>query len=499
VAIEAGSDLENSQYRSALKPVSCQFLRGLQFTVHLTFMFGTLNLSADSQSCRAVPAQLCCGCARWNGKSKVPEVVDQSALQINPDPVTDAISGAPDTYWETLLSDTSFILTSTLAASHQAALENLLDAAEQALNTDPERPILLVEGWPQITAFPPTEANIALWYKMVEIYHPQYLKLVEDVRAALPEATVQALSLGSVLSEVLAIPALFELTPEMLFPETAPEGGETVTAIAGIIVKAALSETPLPYPTEEMDILPATVLASYSEIAEAAWEAVGSTLVVAKDPEEVEPPEDTVPLTLLGTPGDDLIVLTEDATAVQGDAGTDTLVVSALSDTVKIEFSDTGDILLNVSAQSETVTLQDIERIGFSDGTLAFDEDGLAGQAYRLYQACFDRTPDAEGLGFWIKQLDAGSVTLYEAAQYFLNSEEFASVYGTSSELSDVHYLALLYANVLDRAPDTEGFSFWRDEQVNGVTRADMLVYFSESAENVAQVAPAIDDGIWYV
>ena len=60
-------------------------------------------------------------------------------------------------------------------------------------------------------------------------------------------------------------------------------------------------------------------------------------------------------------------------------------------------------------------------------------------------------------------------------------------------------FLTLLYVNALDRRPDAEGFAFWRDQQEQGVTRADMMVYFSESAENVAQVAPAIEDGIWYL
>jgi len=32
-----------------------------------------------------------------------------------------------------------------------------------------------------------------------------------------------------------------------------------------------------------------------------------------------------------------------------------------------------------------------------------------------------------------------------------------------------------------------------------GISRAEVLAGFSESAENIAGVAPAIADGIWYV
>lgn len=203
---------------------------------------------------------------------------------------------------------------------------------------------------------------------------------------------------------------------------------------------------------------------------------------------------------IIGTDADDVITFTADLRDVQGGAGTDTLVVAtSFAGTSVILGDDAGTLRFNVTEGSPELVLQDVERISFEDSTLAFDEAGLAGQAYRLYQACFDRTPDAEGLGFWINQLDTGAVTLKETAELFLNSAEFADVYGAPAALADVHYLALLYANVLDRVPDSDGFGFWREEQEKGVTRADMLVYFSESFENVAQVAPAIDDGIWYV
>ena len=87
----------------------------------------------------------------------------------------------------------------------------------------------------------------------------------------------------------------------------------------------------------------------------------------------------------------------------------------------------------------------------------------------------------------------------FEAAELFMQSEEFATAYGEQDAVTDVLFLTLLYVNTLDRPPDDDGFIFWRGEQDNGITRAEMMVYFSESAENKAQVAPAIDDGIWFV
>ena len=50
-----------------------------------------------------------------------------------------------------------------------------------------------------------------------------------------------------------------------------------------------------------------------------------------------------------------------------------------------------------------TDTLTNVERLEFADGTLAFDTNGNAGQAYRLYQAAFERTPDPVGVGYHVK------------------------------------------------------------------------------------------------
>lgn len=251
-------------------------------------------------------------------------------------------------------------------------------------------------------------------------------------------------------------------------------------------LQSAAQSTPAPVPDAEITA-PTVAADANPEIFE--------TEPVAADVDV----QDIEPGSIIGTDSDDMILFTQDLRSIEGGAGTDTLVVQNPYRDAQITQAGDGTLQVNLTPDSPTLILQDVERVAFDDGTLAFDEDGLAGQAYRLYQACFDRAPDAEGLGFWVKQLDAGTITLTDAATFFLNSEEFAAVYAPPTDLADVHYLALLYANVLDRAPDAEGFGFWRDEQAKGVTRADMLVYFSESEENVAQVAPAIDDGIWFV
>lgn len=425
---------------------------------------------------------------------------DASAPQMGADPVA---------YWQVLTLDPTFILTGTTAPSREAALEDLLTTVKTAADQTSGAPIVLAEGWPAITGDPPTQSDLAIWKKKIEVYHAQYLSLAAAVQDAFPALVIQTFPLASELATLLDAPVLAEVTITDLFTPDATLGTPALSALSAVLTGSALSDAPLPDVADAQDALPKVLAENYAEIIKLAHLAVGAALSDtggenANDggtpaPAEPTPPVEPTPVTnFIGTDADDLIDLTADLAQIDGGGGTDTVAVAALSDTATITF-DNGNLVQLTLAEDDPLVLENIERIAFEDRVLAFDDDGLAGQAYRLYQACFDRTPDTEGLGFWIKQLDAGRVTLNQAADFFIGSEEFAEIYGSPETLADVHYLALLYANVLDRVPDAQGFGFWRDQQEDGVTRADMLVYFSESTENVARVATAIDDGIWYV
>jgi hypothetical protein len=139
--------------------------------------------------------------------------------------------------------------------------------------------------------------------------------------------------------------------------------------------------------------------------------------------------------------------------------------------------------------------LIDIERIRFSDKIIAFDIDGNAGKAYRLYKASLDREPDTLGLGYWINDLDNNS-SLEKIGEGFINSTEFQQVYGPSPSTEE--FITLLYDNVLNRSPDQEGLSYWTNDINSGLSYAGVLASFSESDENKENVIGIIDAGIRY-
>lgn len=160
-----------------------------------------------------------------------------------------------------------------------------------------------------------------------------------------------------------------------------------------------------------------------------------------------------------------------------------------------ITMQDSVLTLMDNTGREGTQTVKNPVRVDFADVSLAFDIEGTAGKAYRLYRAAFDRKPDADGLGFWIAAMDR-DVTLKTVAQGFVQSPEFAKLYGASPTHAQI--VQALYRNVLHRDPDANGADFWMKALANGLSVEQLLIDFSESAENKAQVASEVRTGIIY-
>ncbi len=204
-------------------------------------------------------------------------------------------------------------------------------------------------------------------------------------------------------------------------------------------------------------------------------------------------PATPAPAKVLGSAGHDILAAPSGASVLDGLDGLDTVVYGGARSAYTVAKSGAGVLVSDASGLS--TLLNNVERLQFSDQSLALDVDGTAGEAYRLYQAAFNRAPDKTGLGFWIDALDAGH-GLREAAQGFVASAEFAKLYGANS--TDTQFVQALYQNVLHRSPDAAGYAFWLDT-IDHTTRADVLVAFSESTENQAQVIGSIQDGMAFV
>lgn len=196
---------------------------------------------------------------------------------------------------------------------------------------------------------------------------------------------------------------------------------------------------------------------------------------------------------MLGGGGNDRIIATGGLDFIDGGDGDDTTVFNGMRGDYSITDQDGQIVVTRLSAQGDVVNLVNIERVEFSNETLASFNVGpprsqtevFAGEAFRLYLAAFDRLPDSDGLGYHTKSLQSG-VPLWEVARQFTASPEFASRYGRPE---DGDFVNLLYQNVLDRDADAAGMAYYLERLEAGVmNRADVLVGFSQSPENQASL-----------
>lgn len=196
-----------------------------------------------------------------------------------------------------------------------------------------------------------------------------------------------------------------------------------------------------------------------------------------------------------GGAGNDVLTGGEGDDALEGGAGMDTAAFNGAYSAYTVSNTQVG---WTVSGADGSDTLAGVERLRFSDAIVAFDtgKDGVAGQVYRLYQAAFDRKPDAAGLAYWMEQSDRGTAVA-SIADSFLRSDEFSKLYGGANPTAET-YLTQLYSNVLHRPYDKAGYDYWLGVMKQGAARTDVLLSFAASDENVEAVAKVIGQGFDY-
>lgn len=134
-------------------------------------------------------------------------------------------------------------------------------------------------------------------------------------------------------------------------------------------------------------------------------------------------------------------------------------------------------VSLSVSlfATQVSANTDDFDAYAASDGLTQDHAD-----VFRLYWAFFDRKPEVDGAKHWVGEYDR-CVSLLDITWAFGNSTEFVNKYGA---LSNRDYITLVYANVMGREPDDQGYEYWLGLLDGGtLNRSDMMLYFSLGQE----------------
>ncbi|OON60458.1 hypothetical protein B0920_15845 [Massilia sp. KIM] len=196
-----------------------------------------------------------------------------------------------------------------------------------------------------------------------------------------------------------------------------------------------------------------------------------------------------------GGAGNDVVVLQDGGHQVNGGAGFDVVKFGGARAGVTVSATGQQGGFSVKDATGAVSQLVGVERLLLSDAAVALDIDGVAGQAYRLYQAALNRAPDQGGLGFWINAMDKGT-SLTSVAASVMDSKEFRDAYGVNP--SNQELVTRFYENILHRAPEAAGLSYWVEQLDKGVARAAVLAGISESGENKVGLIGVMGNGFTY-
>lgn len=113
-----------------------------------------------------------------------------------------------------------------------------------------------------------------------------------------------------------------------------------------------------------------------------------------------------------------------------------------------------------------------------------------------LYQIVFNRTPDDDGLEYWVDRLTAQSIVpsdnsvIKNIVVELAASDEWRALV---HEKSNAEIVTALYRQALQRAPDEAGLDFWTNELNNGRSPADLILEFASSDEFITLTTPHIE------
>ena len=79
-----------------------------------------------------------------------------------------------------------------------------------------------------------------------------------------------------------------------------------------------------------------------------------------------------------------------------------------------------------------------------------------------------------------------------------MGSPDRLSSRAPTGSLDDTQFVTLLYNNALHRAPDPGGLAYWLDQLTTGMSRNDVVLGFSESAEQKGDQQAGLQDFIHF-
>ena len=207
--------------------------------------------------------------------------------------------------------------------------------------------------------------------------------------------------------------------------------------------------------------------------------------------------------TITGTPANDLINVLAGNDIITGAGGNDVIEGGAGIDTAvylgklaDYKITSTGGGMYQVYSKSGldgTDTLSHVEKLQFTDMTVNLGVQIAASAApsasvqrlMELYVAFFNRVPDADGMAYWITEMQAGRSINQVADIFYGAGVQFSSLTGFTATMTNTDFINVVYKNVLGRSDgaDADGLAYWNGELTSGrATRGSLVSTILDAA-----------------
>ena len=260
------------------------------------------------------------------------------------------------------------------------------------------------------------------------------------------------------------------------------DGNDTVTASAGAdVIYGGKGSDTIVYPLSYSNYKVSVLYDSNSAPFTAGWgyqiqdlSGNGGTDYVSSDVEIVQYGDTEL---VTGTAGDKVI---------DGGDGTDVYAATGTISNFSVTKTSSGYVVVDKRGTDGTDTLLNFESIRFTDKTMnltvqakaALTETAVVTRLVELYVSFFNRIPDADGMSYWIDQMNAGQTTNQIAEAFYNAGINYSSLTGFSATMSNADFINVIYKNVLGRADgaDAGGLAYWKASLESGAATRGSLV-----------------------
>ncbi len=189
--------------------------------------------------------------------------------------------------------------------------------------------------------------------------------------------------------------------------------------------------------------------------------------------------------TVLGFAGDDIVLASNGHDTIDGGVGQDSVTYSGALKNFSVTKMSTSYQVKNGSVKLDS--LSNIERLNFDDFKVNLTVQAESAKASlanvhkveELYVAFFNRIPDAEGLEYWITQMNAGQKIVQIAESFYGAGVAFSNLTGFTSTMTNTDFINVVYKNVLGRpdGADQGGLDYWNAQLSSAkATRGSLVV-----------------------